>query len=210
MTSALWITPDKVDGNNSNPAILLSSDNGSYDWSLGLKSGFLLSEPETLKQPPPANLCGQRLHLAAVFNPNLNQSLVYVNGVPYELNSLGFDSSSKRLSLGSDPDGTNPFDGQVDDFRIWNRPLGAAEVSLLYGNGLGDLGPQGTIILESPTYSEQVDAVLTFNQSVTGFDPNTDLTLVGLNFSNSNTKTIGPLALPLLQTHLILPPLDYS
>ena len=80
------------------------------------------------------------------------------------------------------------FDGQVDDLRIWNRPLGATEISLLYGNGLGDLGPQGTIILESPTYGKQVDAVLTFNQSVTGFDPNTDLTLIGLNFSNSSTE----------------------
>ena len=108
LTSALWITPDKVDGNNSNPAILLSSDNGGYDWSLGLKSGFPLVRTGNIEATTPQQIfAGQRLHLAAVFNPNLNQSLVYVNGVPYQLNSLGFDSSSKRLSLGSDGAGTN-------------------------------------------------------------------------------------------------------
>ena len=188
MTSALWITPDKVDGNNSNPAILLSSDNGGYDWSLGLKSGFPLVRTGNIEATTPSKSLRVSDCTLLPSSINLNQSLVYVNGVPYQLNSLGFDSSSKRLSLGSDGDGTNSFDGQVDDLRIWNRPLGATEISLLYGNGLGDLGPQGTIILESPTYGEQVDAVLTFNQSVTGFDPNTDLTLIGLNFSNSSTE----------------------
>ena len=94
LSSALWIIPEKVDGNNNNPAILLSADNGGYDWSLGLRSGLPFIRTGDLEATTPQQIfAGQRLHITAVFNPNLNQTLVYVNGVPSQLNTLGFDSS---------------------------------------------------------------------------------------------------------------------
>ena len=108
--------------------------------------------------------------------------------MPAILNSIGFDSSSSRLVIGGDPSATNSFDGLLDDLRIWNRPLSTGEVSLLYGNGLGDFGPQGVIQVTSPNYRDQIEAVLSFNQSINDLDLGSDITTTGLTLQSSSSE----------------------
>ena len=188
-TAAIWTTPNSVDGVANNPAILLSTKDEGYDWSLGFKSGNPFVRTGKLETTTPQiAYAGQKVHLVGVFDPATSQSKIYLNGTPALLKSLGLSQSSSRLVLGADTDGTNPFNGQIDDVRIWNRPLNETEVGLLYGNGLGDWGPQGAFAVTSPTYSDQINATLTFNQPIHDFDASTDLSLSGVSWSSTETE----------------------
>ena len=102
----------------------MSSNDGGNDWSLGIKGGLPFIRTGELELSTPQQLFStQWTHLVAVFDPNRDQCQVYVNGVPALLKSMDLDVSSSRFVVGADPDGSNPFDGLLDDLRIWNRPI---------------------------------------------------------------------------------------
>ena len=188
-TAAIWTIPNSVDGVAGNPDILLSSKDEGYDWSLGFKTGNPFVRTGKLETTTPQiAYAGQKVHLVGVFDPTTSQSKIYLNGVPALLKPLGLSQSSSRLAIGADTDGMNPFNGRIDDLRIWNRPLNETEVELLFGSGLGDWGPQGSLIVTSPTYRNQVDATLTFNQPVNDFDASVDLSLSGVNWISTETE----------------------
>ena len=187
-SAAMWVQANQVEGNGNNPLILLSSNDGGNDWSLGIKGGLPFIRTGELELSTPQQLfSSQWIHMVAVFDPNRDQCQVYVDGVPALLKSMDLDVSSSRLVIGADPDGSNPFDGLLDDLRIWNRPISQDEVNLLFGNGMGDLGPQATFVVTSPTYGENVEVMLSFNQPVYGFDQN-DLTHTNLTFVSLTTE----------------------
>ena len=187
LSTAMWVQANQVEGNGNNPLILLSSNDGGNDWSIGIKGGLPFIRTGELELSTPQQLFStQWTHLVAVFDPNRDQCQVYVNRVPALLNSLDLDVSSSRFVVGADPDGSNPFDGLLDDLRIWNRPISQNEVHLLYGNGMGDLGPQASFVVTSPTYGENVEVILSFNQPVYGFEP-TDLTHTNLTLVSSTS-----------------------
>jgi hypothetical protein len=61
----------------------------------------------------------------------------YVNGVPVSFAANTFTSQSLPLQpyglvIGTDPSLSNSFAGMMDDVRIYNRALGASEVSAVY------------------------------------------------------------------------------
>ncbi|MEL0098350.1 MAG: LamG-like jellyroll fold domain-containing protein, partial [Opitutae bacterium] len=103
-SAAIWVRPDSVEGTANNPTILLSSENGGFDWSLGFKSGNPFVRTGSIEATTPQQaFLGQSIHLVGIFNPNVNRTQIYLNGVPAQLNSLGYDTSASRLVLGSDP-----------------------------------------------------------------------------------------------------------
>ena len=121
-------------------------------------------------------------HLVAVFDPSENRTSAYLNNQAITLNSIGFDSNTNFLRIGRDfSDRT--FDGLIDDIRVWGRPLTGTEVSHLWGNGMGDLGPQVRFDTENPTWTGEIQGTLQFNQSILDFNYSEDLTLNGLSIS---------------------------
>ena len=124
LSSAMWVKANRIEGNANTPLILLSSNDGGNDWSLGIKEGLPFIRTGELELSGPQQIFSSRwIHLAVVFDRNRDQCKVYVDGVPALFKSIDFDHSSARLVIGSDPDGSNPFDGLLDDLRIWNRPI---------------------------------------------------------------------------------------
>ena len=77
--------------------------------------------------------------------------------------------------------GNRYFDGLLDDVRIWGRPLDVAEVTKLWGNGMGDLGPNAKIEVDNIAWSNQISAKLVLNQPVNDFNATSDLDLNGLS-----------------------------
>ncbi|MCE7886342.1 MAG: LamG domain-containing protein [Alphaproteobacteria bacterium PRO2] len=63
----------------------------------------------------------------------------YVNGalVTSDTISATFDSvsTSTHAAIGASSGGNHPFLGKIDDVRIYNRALSAAEVEILYEGG---------------------------------------------------------------------------
>jgi len=78
---------------------------------------------------------------------------LYVNGVedagsPASTVNIGaIDAGTNVLSIGDRLDATDPFDGQIDDVRIYNRALSATEVAQLYNMGTAkyDVSPTKTL-----------------------------------------------------------------
>lgn len=72
-------------------------------------------------------------HIVAELDGVLNQSAIYVNGVLDQSGSIesGFGLSTAAF-LGSMAGATNSFNGELDDCKIFNVALSAAQVTILY------------------------------------------------------------------------------
>ena len=99
------------------------------------------------------------------------------------------DGSSNLIRLGSHF-GNRTFDGLIDDVRVWGRPLSVVEVQKLWGNGMGDLGPNARIEMDSISWSDQLSAKLVLNQPVTDFNASEDLEFSGMSLKARSLKWI--------------------
>jgi hypothetical protein len=77
-------------------------------------------------------------HVVAVYNDVAQRVDMYINGKhdSFAVGGLAGTSPDNALSLtiGAESDGGNPFDGQIDNLRIYKYPLTAAQVKNLYNN----------------------------------------------------------------------------
>ncbi|MEQ1828577.1 MAG: LamG-like jellyroll fold domain-containing protein, partial [Pirellula sp.] len=81
-------------------------------------------------------------HIAVVFDTQSNQVKMYINGVAAgSTNPITVPSSVGTLNIGSDFGGRNSFVGNIDEFRVWNRALTAAEVAKLDDGPVPDNSP---------------------------------------------------------------------
>ena len=82
-------------------------------------------------------------HFAVTFNGSSlsNDPVIYVNGVPSVLTEAGNTSGSflsdaaRNLKAGEDDSSTSNFNGTIDEIRLYNRILSAAEINKLYQMG---------------------------------------------------------------------------
>ena len=86
---------------------------------------------------------------------------IYINGTADNstdtgtISSLGNLSNALNLRIGAESDAGNPFDGKLDEIRVYNRALSAGEIQSLYALGAPDKinssvsTPQGTGRLDS-------------------------------------------------------------
>jgi hypothetical protein len=78
-------------------------------------------------------------HFALVWDDNgASQSKIYINGTVESATTTGTFANVNGLAntvafrIGSESDAGNPFDGKLDEVRLYNRALSADEVSQLY------------------------------------------------------------------------------
>ncbi len=139
VTIQAWISPDNTAGTQP-----VFSKEGIY--SLGLSDGrvyFSVGNSTVLTDAIDSYLASSSfVHVTAVFTGS--RSEIYLNGelivseacVPVSVNTY----DTKAVNLGG---GT--FTGAIDEVRVWNRPLGAAEIKTGYnryitGNETGLIG----------------------------------------------------------------------
>lgn len=76
-------------------------------------------------------------HLAAVYRPSVSIEL-YVNGNSAAQSTTSIPAaivdSQNELRIGNRYDGTDPFMGELDDVRVYERALSAAEIASLFTN----------------------------------------------------------------------------
>jgi subtilisin-like proprotein convertase family protein len=114
---------------------VLSSDNGGYDWSL-LRIGdrwAVFNGTDTNALVTNANVDVNRWqHIAVVFLPGFG-TFFYKNGaLVQQWGTLSYDSSTNPVAVGRNPRGGEYFDGRIDDVRIFNTALSAAEVQRMF------------------------------------------------------------------------------
>ena len=77
-------------------------------------------------------------HLALSWNDSAPDSILYVDGKPdgsgsgTAFASMGDLSNTNPFSIGAEIDGDNPFDGKLDDIRIYGYALSADQVKKIY------------------------------------------------------------------------------
>ena len=216
LSFATWFYPREVTGGQDSERMIFSTDSNGWDWSASIRFGAVnLWSGNYREQTPMPVVENDWYHLVTVFNPAENRTLVYLNNQSIIINSIGYDTDTNFLRVGKDFQ-NRTFNGLIDDVRVWGRPLSGAEVSLLWGNGMGDLGPRARFEMESPAWSDEILGRIQFNQSVSDFNSSEDLVLSGLTLSNisevadsnasawdftavPNSLTVGQLSISLLE-----------
>jgi hypothetical protein len=96
-------------------------------------------------------------HVVAVYDDTTQTSRIFLNGQELSITPLsGPDVPDDSLPprLGKRYDGTVPFQGRLDNVRIYDRALSAAEVARLYAVESGEL-----LVLRKAVYAEAADLV---------------------------------------------------
>ena len=80
-------------------------------------------------------------NIACVYTPSTSV-IIYINGVQDGINTTSIPASQRSATVGPiigqrcTTCTGSPFDGIIDDVRVYNRALTAAEVAQLYNQGL--------------------------------------------------------------------------
>ncbi len=154
MTIAAWVKPQtSAFVNTANFARKGTSD--VLGWNLGLWSGysndvvfnrsFSGTDGFWYTTANPINKADEWYFVVVTYNSNSvsNDPKMYVNGVSIPVTKLGpptgtpDSDASGDVMIAGRPDGSRNFDGSIDDVRIYNRILSAAEVEQLYRLGQG-------------------------------------------------------------------------
>ena len=78
---------------------------------------------------------GQWNHWALTKNANTGYMRMYLNGVPWHSDGPGYTRTMEGITsfkIGSNIDGTNNYDGIIDDFRVYSRELTPTEIADIY------------------------------------------------------------------------------
>jgi hypothetical protein len=131
MALSSWVRVSSFAGSGR----LISKSNGAFGWELWSDSAqnrlaFTVAQSASSSFTVGASVpTGQWVHVAATFVPGGELSF-YVDGVlvrALPAPPTGFDSDA-GVRLGNRPDGCCAFLGLVDDLRVFERTLSAAEV----------------------------------------------------------------------------------
>ncbi|MBU0536744.1 MAG: right-handed parallel beta-helix repeat-containing protein, partial [Nanoarchaeota archaeon] len=134
---AIFASSDKSDGSsdlriqfNSGPIIFAVRENGGNKWTFTTSSDYD---------------DGKWHHLALAVDSNGNR--IYIDGSPaagtYSVGSATsteffddvLDQDTLRIGINEDSGGNQwPFNGSIDEVRIWNRSLSSNEVNMIYNN----------------------------------------------------------------------------
>ena len=95
LTFSAWVYPRQVQNGSDNERMLFSTDDGGWDWSSSMRLGSLTAWTGSERVQSPLNVFpDQWYHVASVFDPSQNRTVLFLNGKSTTLNSLGYDGSN--------------------------------------------------------------------------------------------------------------------
>lgn len=120
--------------------MLIGSNASANFLGVNIGAGFnYYGGPTQQTQNNVAPTSGLWYHVAATTGP-VNKNKIYVNGVLKSTSSAAghpaFSSSATALGIGLNNGGNSYWKGSIDDVRMYERELNAAEVYALYASGL--------------------------------------------------------------------------
>lgn len=132
VTYSFWIRPTST---SAAYAAFMISDNSNGVWfdpSSDIMVVYVSDNPDLTSSSSIAN--GVWTHVA--ITDNGSTSKLYINGAEEDSVASSVYFAIKRIGTGLWED--YPFDGRIDDFRIYNRVLGAAEIVAVYNKTIPD------------------------------------------------------------------------
>jgi len=197
ITISAWINTRSIVGNyativsNYNSSYYVQYDIARYNDQLKYAINNAGTQISTIS---PSFVTNTWYHIV-VADDNTNSPKMYVNGVPYVVTTVGTKvkpSSAGKTSIGRPGDlNLQYFNGSIDEVRIYNRALSAAEINASYNAGLYRLNT--TISgLTDRTYSYTAfiqDAYGTIGQTETRYvsvDTTPPASIIGLTNTTGN------------------------
>jgi len=109
---------------------------GSSTWTINIADGISVKSSSSFGN----GVLKQWVYVMAVVDRGNNRLHAYKNGVlvsgaGVDLTGFGSVSGSTSANIGRRYDGSYPFNGLIDEVRIYNRALSASEVKALYNMG---------------------------------------------------------------------------
>lgn len=175
LTVSAWIYPDSNSGTRQ---IITKGTTSNFEWSLGSNanlyqiliwssSGSVIANL-SLSQGFQAN---QWQHFAFTIDLSTNTAVAYRNGVVAASATISgtYTNGTAAVRFGERADGSNDFDGKIDEVRIYNRILSDKEITALYNWAPGPVGyykldeGSGTSIFDSSGNGYAATAVNNFN-----------------------------------------------
>jgi hypothetical protein len=117
---------------------------GQYELHTGGTSGsnsirFIPTDQVWIDAPTGSFLPNKWNHLVGVYNPSVSLGKVYINGLDVGAISNGVNglstavvNTTSDVIIGRRANGDFPFNGNIDEFKLWNKALTAKEVSQSY------------------------------------------------------------------------------
>ena len=146
-TAAAWVKPASA-GEASNGQIFWKGANNYLrvgnlaGTRLDVGAGVDLATTDAVATTTSAIPTGSFSHVAMTFATSTMQTQIYINGALKTTGSAGSGNTateSNNLLIGGTT--TNNFDGQIDDFQLFNYTLTAVQVKTLYTGGAVRFGP---------------------------------------------------------------------
>lgn len=123
LTFEAWVYPTTDSGAH----IVISSDNGGWDWSMEQNGAtWAVFNGSGRWDTGFAVDVNQWQHVAAVFIPGTGVEF-YKNGQRAFNSGIGYDGSDRAVAIGRNPGYGSYFAGAIDEVRVWNRPRSEAE-----------------------------------------------------------------------------------
>lgn len=182
-------------GGNATDGIVISTRSNFLGWSTQGEGAEM--------QMGNNNLTNGTWHHVVMVRAGLTQNLIYIDGERQTLsqNSTKRDADPSYHFIGSTESGIEDWNGDIDEFGIWNRALTQTEILQLFNNGTGITSPISVpgIFLNSPIDNfNTVNTSILFNCSTKSSDGVNNATLIidgSNNFTITNSSAFQNLSL---------------
>ncbi len=144
LTIAAWIRPTALPTGGASAGLVVkgSKSSGEFAFCVGSGGSLVLSKYGTADLATSATgliVADVWQHVAVTHNAT--QSQLFLNGKLVATGTSGFNLADTSLTIGSGPDGTDPFAGTLADVAIYSSVLAdTAIASLAAGKPLGSVG----------------------------------------------------------------------
>jgi len=164
---------------------------GSYGPRLMMRTGGGTYKDIHRAVKPDALDVNRDYHIAVSWSAASNTATIYIDGFKYYVNdTVGaaslFYGSNNKLVVGANTTSTDPFNGKIDELRIWNKALTQAEIRTNKNNSLAG---NESGLLAYYKFNEAVGSTTATDATATG------ATLTAYNFTQSN-RTVSSAEIP--------------
>ncbi|MEO5330577.1 MAG: tandem-95 repeat protein [Magnetococcus sp. YQC-5] len=148
-TLAFWMKAG--DTQTANAQILDNGRSGSANWDFVQNSGAaaLTYGTGTSNSVTATATLDTSWHHFAITRQAGGDFVVYQDGIRVSSRSeplnITYSNTTRQLTLGAWYDGTRNWNGQIDELRIYDAPLNAAQVTTLYTTPNANIAPAGTV-----------------------------------------------------------------
>jgi hypothetical protein len=131
VTISMWVDPQEV----GEEQVVLGTSNGGFDWGLLISDDtWAVKTGISIQNSTHSVSTGTWQHIAATFDPTAGEVRVYKDGSESIISELSTEASTGLVHIGREADGSQYFNGSIDEVIVYNKTLSSDQIQELYAN----------------------------------------------------------------------------